>query len=175
MGCIFSFPELKYETAGLVRKGNKFTLAKEYRQPVPFMIYYGMFQYSGLTDYSVYGIMVAADETADEIALARACGTKVFQYIPFGSRFNTDNFLSEIKSTISSMVSNGIADGIFLDECEVGYWGDYYEDDAKAGIFEDGLKEVCDYCRSLGLETLVNGVAAYANYGDWFLWESFAG
>ena len=175
MGCIFSFPKLKYETAGLVRKGNKFTLAKEYRQPVPFMIYYGMFQYSGLTDYSVYGIMVAADETADEIALARACGTKVFQYIPFGSRFNTDNFLSEIKSTISSMVSNGIADGIFLDECEVGYWGDYYEDDAKAGIFEDGLKEVCDYCRSLGLETLVNGVAAYANYGDWFLWESFAG
>lgn len=161
--------------AGIVKKDGKFVLDKQYRQPIPFMIYYGMLQYSGLTDYSVYGILVSADDTADEVAKARACGTKIFQYIPFGSRFNTMNFLSEIKSSISSYASNGLADGIFLDECEVGYWGDYYEDDRMASIFEAGLKEVCGYCRGLGLEVLVNGVAAYSDYGDYFLWEPFSG
>lgn len=161
--------------AGIVEKNGRFVLDKLYRQPAPFMIYYGMLQYSGLTDYSVYSILVSADDTADEVAKARACGTKIFQYIPFGSRFNTDDFLSEIKSAISSLASNGLADGIFLDECEVGYWGDYYEDEETASVFESGLKEVCDYCRSLGLESLVNGVSAYSDFGDYFLWESFSG
>lgn len=148
---------------------------KQYRQPKPFMIYYGLLQYSGLTDYSVYSILVTADETADQVALARACGTKIYQYIPFGSRFNTDDFLSEIKSKISSYAGSNLADGIFFDECEVGYWGDYYENQQMADVFEKGLKEVCEYCRNIGLETLVNGVSAYADYGDYFLWESFAG
>ena len=164
-----------FESAGLRKEKNEFQLDIQYRQPQPFMIYYGMLQYSGLTDYSVYGIMVAADETADEVVKARACGTKIFQYIPFGSRFNVDSFLSDIKSTIGTFADNGIADGIFLDECEVGYWGDFYEDDEMATIFENGLKDVCSYCHTLGLEVLVNGVSEYANYGDYFLWESFAG
>lgn len=161
--------------AGIVEEGGRFVLDKQYRQPVPFMIYYGMLQYSGLTDYSVYSILVSADDTADEVTKARACGTKIFQYIPFGSRFNTGDFLSEIKSAISSFASNGLADGIFLDECEVGYWGDYYEDEETASVFESGLKEVCDFCRSLGLESLINGVSACSDFGDYFLWESFSG
>lgn len=161
--------------AGLVRKDGAFILDKKYKQPTPFMIYYGMLQYSGLTDYSVYSILVAADDTADQVALARACGTKIYQYIPFGSRFNTGDFLSQIKSNISSYASNHLADGIFLDECEVGYWGNYYDNEEMANTFENGLKEVCEYCRSLGLETLVNGVSAYSDYGDYFLWESFSG
>ena len=161
--------------AGLKRDGDRFVLDTQYQQPVPFIIYYGMLQYSGLTDYSVFSILVADDDTADEVAKARACGTKIFQYIPFGSRFNTGNFLSEIKSTISVYASNNLADGIFLDECEVGYWGDYYEDEKMASVFESGLKEVCAYCKKIGLETIVNGVSAYANFGDYFLWESFSG
>jgi hypothetical protein len=166
---------LKYETAGIVKVGDNFVLDKKYKQPKPFMIYYGMLQYSGLADYSVYSILVAADNTADQVALARACGTKIFQYIPFGSRFNTEDFLSQIKSMISSYATNHLADGIFLDECEIGYWGNYYENEEMASIFEKGLKEVCEYCRGLGIETLVNGVSAYSDYGDYFLWESFSG
>ena len=119
--------------------------------------------------------MVASDQTVEEILKARACGTKIFQYLPFGSRFNTDSFLADMKSTIHSLASNHIADGIFLDECEVGYWGDYYGNDEMAQIFEKGLKEICDYCRTTGLETIVNGVAGYADYGTYFLWESFSG
>ena len=161
--------------AGLKKDRRGFSLDTSYRQPEPFIIYYGTYEYSGLTDYSVYGMMVASDQTVEEILKARACGTKIFQYLPFGSRFNTDDFLGSLKSTIQSLVSNHIADGIFLDECEVGYWGDYYDDDEKATVFETGLKEVCDYCKDIGLETIVNGVAGYADYGTYFLWESFSG
>ena len=161
--------------AGLIKKDNVFYLDKQYRQPMPFIIYYGTYEYSGLTDYSVYGMMVASDTTQEEILKARACGTKIFQYIPFGSRFNTGDFISEMKSAIQGMAANEIADGIFLDECEVGYWGNYYEDDEKSAIFEDGLKEICSYCKTVGLETIVNGVSAYASYGTYFLWESFSG
>ena len=128
--------------AGLKKDRRGFSLDTSYRQPEPFIIYYGTYEYSGLTDYSVYGMMVASDQTVEEILKARACGTKIFQYLPFGSRFNTDDFLGSLKSTIQSLVSNHIADGIFLDECEVGYWGDYYDDDEKATVFETGLKEV---------------------------------
>lgn len=175
MGCIFSLLRLTYETAGLKKTGRGFKLDTKYRQPEPFIIYYGTYEYSGLTDYSVYGMMVASDQTVEEILKARACGTKIFQYLPFGSRFNTDSFLADMKSTIHSLASNHIADGIFLDECEVGYWGDYYGNDEMAQIFEKGLKEICDYCRTTGLETIVNGVAGYADYGTYFLWESFSG
>ena len=52
---------------------------------------------------------------------------------------------------------------------------DYYDDDGLAAPFEDGLKEVCRHCQQLGLESIVNGVAAYSTYGTYFLWESFAG
>ena len=137
MGCIFSLPRLTYETAGLKKTGRGFKLDTKYRQPEPFIIYYGTYEYSGLTDYSVYGMMVASDQTVEEILKARACGTKIFQYLPFGSRFNTDSFLADMKSIIHSLASNHIADGIFLDECEVGYWGDYYGNDEMAQICKE--------------------------------------
>ena len=175
LGCIFSLPRQTYESAGIVRKDGAFVLDKTYRQPVPFIIYYGAYVYSGLTDYSVYGMMVASDKTVEEILKARACGTKIFQYLPYGSRFNTDGFITEMKTTIKGLADLKIADGIFLDECEVGYWGDYYDNDEMAAVFENGLKEICDYCMTLGLETIVNGVSGYATYGTYFLWESFSG
>lgn len=176
MGCTFSFPRPQYEIAGLDRKNNRFQLSLQYKQPKAYIIYYGLLEYSGLVDYSVYDIIVAADQSGTGVAQARSCGTKVFQYLPYGSRFNTDGFIEDMKSQISSLASQGLADGIFFDECEVGYWNmDYYEDDELAAPFEEGLQEVCRHCRQLGLESIVNGVAAYSNYGTYFLWESFAG
>lgn len=147
-----------------------------YHQPHAFMIYYGELQYSGFDDYSCYDVMVSTDQNAEQVAKARACGTKIFQYYPFGSRFRPGGFIEEMKSNIENIASGNLGDGIFFDECEPGYWSfDCYDDPEMMKQFDDGLKELCDYCSSLGLESIVNGVDYYGNFGTYFLWESFAG
>lgn len=162
--------------AGLLNDNNIFTLDKSYRQTHPFIIYYGLLEYSGISDYSVYDSMIIADTTATEIAKVRSYGVKVYQYIPFGSRFKNADFMNDAKSTIRKLKNNLLADGIFFDECEVGYWNmNYYKDPEMAKIFEDGLKYISNYCKSLGLEVIINGVSAYSKIGDYFLWESFSG
>jgi hypothetical protein len=77
---------------------------------------------------------------------------------------------------MKSYRDNGYADGIFFDECEIGYWDlSYYTDPDKCEIFYNALKELCDYCKNIGLITVVNGVRVFAILGDYWLWESFAG
>lgn len=176
-GCIFNRERLGYEHAGVVNKvGNMFTLSKQYVQPTSFITYYGMLQYSGIDDYSIYKLIIAADQTATEVAKVMADGCKVFQYVPFGSRFNDGEFLTKLKETISQIASAGIADGIFLDECEVGYWDfSYYDNPEKCEIFREGLLEATSYCSSVGLESIVNGTAAYGDIGTYYMWESFVG
>lgn len=153
-----------------------FYLDTKYVQPTDFITYYGMLQYSGIDDYSIYKIIIAADQTATEVAKAMADGAKVFQYVPYGSRFNDGEFITELKQTISSIASAGLGDGIFFDECEVGYWNlDYYNNPEKCEIFREGLIEATSYCSSLGLESIVNGTAAYSDIGTYYMWESFVG
>ena len=79
MGCTFSFPRPQYEIAGLDRKNNRFQLSLQYKQPKAYIIYYGLLEYSGLVDYSVYDIIVAADQSGTGVAQARSCGTKVLK------------------------------------------------------------------------------------------------
>lgn len=175
-GCIFNKERLGYESAGISPKGNQFYLDKQYKQPTDFITYYGMLQYSGIDDYSIYKIIISADQTATEVAKAMADGSKVFQYVPFGSRFNDGDFLTKLKDTINQLASSGCADGIFLDECEVGYWDlSYYDNPEKCKVFREGLIEATSYCSSVGLESIVNGVAAYADIGTYYMWESFVG
>lgn len=176
LGCIFNRSQDISETAGLRKSGLNFTLDTIYRQPHAFMIYYGELQYSGFDDYSCYDVMVSSDQNAEQVAKARACGTKIFQYYFYGSRFRPGGFIEEMKSNIENIASNNLGDGIFFDECEPGYWSnECYSNPEMMKQFDDGLKELCDYCYSLGLECICNGVDYYSNYGTYFLWESFAG
>lgn len=102
-------------------------------------------------------------------------GCKVFQYVYFGSRFeNTQAFIDNTKQTILNMKTSNTANGIFFDECDITYWKeDYTQDDLD--VFSAGMKELCDFCRSIGLPCVVNGSVGFAKYGDYWLWESFVG
>jgi hypothetical protein len=150
-------------------------LDTKYKQPHQFAVYYGELQYSGITDYSVYDLMVVLDHNPVSIAKARAQGTKIFQYIYFGSRFeDTDQFIQDTKNQIKQFKDQGLADGIFLDECDVAYWKqEYSHDKEKQKRFYIRLKEITDYIRSLGMESIVNGTRSFAELGDYYLWESY--
>ena len=136
-----------------------------------------MLEYSGISDYTVYDMIIFADDDILKAKEVRSKGTKLFKYVYFGSRFeDSDEFINNLKATVLEYKEQGIADGIFWDECEVGYWDiSYYDNPEKAAIFRSRLKEICDYCTIIGLETVVNGVRAYMDVGDYWMWESFMG
>lgn len=164
---------LSESTAG--ESSAVFELDHKYRQPHQFIVYYGELKYSGIPDYSVYDLMVVLDNDKETVAKVRAQGTKIFQYVYFGSRYdNTDEFLEITKNTIKSFKDEGLADGIFLDESDVAYWDNSdLQDSVKQQLFYEDLKEITDYIRSLGMESIINGTRSFAELGDYFLWESY--
>ncbi|MDF2540319.1 MAG: hypothetical protein K0S47_37 [Herbinix sp.] len=167
----------KSKSAGIINKNGKLTLDTKYIHPNKFNIYYGELKYSGITDYSGYDFLIVNDMNGDSVAKVRSQGCKVFQYLYFGSRFeNTDRFIKDMKEQILNLKQNGLADGVFLDECDVEYWEIGYSSNEKnCQIFYDKLKEVTDYCKSIGIQTVVNGARAFCDLGDYYLWESFQG
>ena len=154
-----------------------FALDTKYKQPHQFVVYYGELKYSGIPDYSVYDFMVVFDRNVESVTKARNQGTKIFQYLYFGSRFeDTDAFMQQTKDSIKSLKDQGLADGIFLDECDVAYWDFAYQNNPeKQKRFYTRLKEITEYIRSLDMESVVNGTRSFAGLGDYFLWESFLG
>lgn len=164
--------------SGVDESDGKIELSYICKQPTTFIIYYGQLQYSGVSDYSIYDFIVANDTTSTtEVQKCRDDGCLVVQYVAYGSRFeDTEDWKRKFKATIWSYKEGGYADGIFFDECEVGYWNlDYYTNPEKIEKFWLFLKEVCDWCRDIGLITVVNGVRAFCDCGDYWLWESFGG
>lgn len=173
---------IKYEkeeskSAGIINTDGKLTLDSKYIQPNKFNIYYGELQYSGITDYSKYDFLIVYDRNVDSVRKVRSQGCKIFQYLYFGSRFeNTDTFINDFKNQILELKNNGLADGVFLDECDTDYWEiGYSRDPEKCRVFYNKLKEVTEYCRSIGVKTVVNGSRAFCDLGDYYLWESFQG
>lgn len=154
-----------------------FALGTKYKQPQQFVVYYGELKYSGIPDYSVYDFMVVSDRNAESVTNIRNQGTNIFQYVPFGSRFeDTDEFIQTMKDSIKSLQDQGLADGIFLDESDIAYWDPTYQNDPeKQQRFYTRLEEITDYIRSLDMESIVNGTRSFAELGDYFLWESFLG
>lgn len=176
--CFFDYAIHKNESAGISISSGVLSLGKIYKQPLTYIIYYGQLQYSGISDYSIYDMIIANDTSSTtEVEKCRLAGCKVIQYKAFGSVFeDSETWLSTFKTTIKGYKDDGYADGIFFDECEVGYWDlSYYTQEDKCAIFQNALQELCDYCRDIGLITVVNGVRAFAQVGDYWLWESFSG
>ena len=166
------------EYAGAVKStDNIFSLDTKYKQPKTYIIYYGQLEFSGLTDYSVYDIIVTADTTLTQIQKVQADGCEVHQYLAWGSRYeDASSWFDGFKATIKSLVDDGKADGIFFDECDVGYWDlGYYDNEEKKAKFSNDLKEMCDYCNELGVESFPNGTRSFGTHGDYILWESFTG
>jgi hypothetical protein len=166
------------EKCGIVFDSGQIKLDIKYKQPKTYIIYYGQLQYSGVSDYSIYDFIIASDTSSvDEVNKCRVDGCKVFQYKAFGSVFeDSESWLDTFKGVIKTWFDSGLCDGIFLDECEVGYWDlSYYTDKIKIDIFQKSLENICDYCVNLGIEVVVNGVRGLSQCGDYWLWESFGG
>ena len=81
-----------------------------------------------------------------------------------------DSWASYIKSLIDNYA--GIVTGVFLDECDPGYFTDNVSDPI-VDNFTSALENITDYAHSKGLKVFINGVMGYAGMGDWYLWEEF--
>ena len=77
-------------------------------------------------------------------------------------------------SYLESMADNyiGAVSGVFLDECDPGYFTDNLSDEA-VKYFTWGIGNLTEYAHSRGLMVFVNGVMGYAGYGDYYLWEDY--
>ncbi len=80
-------------------------------------------------------------------------------------------WVDRMKSVIASYY--GKVTGVFLDECDPSYFGVEDPNNPYVRTFSQGLKELVNYAHTLGLKVFVNGVRAYAAYGDLYLWEGF--
>jgi len=100
--------------------------------------------------------------------------TKVFSYLPIGSRFEpSDEFLRTVMAEIDFIKDTVQASGVFFDEVDVHYWKSEPTPD-DINFFESFIKEITDYAKHRGLESIINGTRAFAKYGDMYMWESFA-
>jgi len=174
----FNMTSIDATTAGILESTPfKFTLDTSYSQPHQYAIYYGQLQYSGITDYSNYNFIIVSDTNVESVTKVREQGVKVFQYIPYGSRFeDSDQYIEALQETIKSFKEQGIADGVFLDESDIAYWdASYQEDTTKQQIFYSRLQEITQYITSLEMESVVNGTRSFAELGNYFLWESYIG
>ena len=91
----------------------------------------------------------------------------------------TDNWVRYIEGLIYWYYSNArvnntlIINGVFLDECDPGYFGITDPSNPYLLNFSAGLREIVEYTHNLGLKAFINGVRAYAELGDYYLWEDF--
>ncbi len=169
--------EHSFEGAGIKKLLDTYVLDSKYHEPGKFVVYYGELAYSGVSDYTIYDFIVVHDRNYESVQTVKKQGCKVFQYLSFGNKFeDTDIFVNKFVAEITELKSKDLADGIFLDECDVAYWEqDYPNQPDKCEIFYNRLKEITDYCKSIGIMTVVNGSRAFCELGDYYLWESFQG
>ena len=161
------------------------------------IFYYGWVNTSNLLDLEFDILVFGASEEVmnyqyDVIDALRSRGVQVYAYlhdgdtpIGLGSSFrekvveNNTGTLDErvtywkdyIKGLINKYV--GKVDGVFLDECDPSYFGTTDPNNEYLQLFSQGLEEIVNYAHGKGLKVFINGVRAYANLGDYYLWEDF--
>lgn len=190
---------------GTVKRGTKVNDWYQYG------LYYGQMQFLQIHEFDNWSMVVlnlgdpnnytAAAITAANFDPAPFDNKPMFlMYRPYGSRFRRaavsqgdaapeysasgiTNFINEEKAIIDSLMDDFGYNGIFWDECDVGYWDTTYTE-AGANVFLETLEELCDYVRGktptrptatdAGLN-IINGAPYFAKAGEIFLLESFVG
>ncbi len=165
-----------------------------YTRPSEFLnviFYYGWLSSSNIDDLAVDIVVVSGSsrilpggEDYDLLADLRSRGVEVYAYIHdgeipigLGSSFKSwviydnrsmESWVNYITGLID--VYAGLVDGVFLDECDPGYFNSTDPGDPLLGVFNEALKEIMGYARSRGLNVFINDVRAYAGLGDYYLW-----
>ncbi|MEB3780173.1 MAG: hypothetical protein GSR85_08080 [Desulfurococcales archaeon] len=170
-----------------------------YARPSGFLnvvFYYGWLSSSNIDDLAVDMVVVSGSsrifpggEDYDLLVGLRSRGVEVYAYlhdgeIPIGLGSSFKSWVIDYNRSMESWVNYitglidvyaGLVDGVFLDECDPGYFNSTDPGDPLLGVFNEALKEIVEYARSRGLDVFINGVRAYAGLGDYYLWEGFIG
>ncbi len=158
------------------------------------VFYYGWLNTSNILDYNIDILVVddsyrifpnGPDHQIIKEAMRR--GIEVYAYLhddsdnPIGlgsyynkvvsGEINYSSFVKNIEKWIAKY--KGLVTGIFLDECDPGYFGITSPNDKYLKPFNKALKNITRYAHRIGLRVFINGVRAYAYLGDYYLWEDF--
>ncbi len=168
------------------------TILDSASQPKYLVIFYGVLDYSTLEE-APPDILVFAGTSGNMnsqvLADLKARGTTTIAYlhdsndnpVGLGSSYknmvvNGGSSASDWVQYIEGLIDNyaGKVDGVFLDEADPAYFtSDLSESNPLIQDFNNGLAEIVSYAHSKGLLVVVNGVRAYAGYGDYYLWEGW--
>ncbi len=138
------------------------------------------------------GTDVTLVEQYDFVEMAREGGAEVYMYLSeadrpvgLGSSYRVwvaegEGLLNERvlgwRKYVMELISrySGRVDGVFLDECDPAYFtDDLNPSNPLVRAFDESLRLFVSHAHSLGLKVFINGVRAYAGYGDYYLWESW--
>ncbi|MBF0139790.1 MAG: hypothetical protein HQL74_05870 [Magnetococcales bacterium] len=170
--------------SGVVKRGKRID------DWIQYGLYYGDPAYLEVHDFSSWDLIVFDISflwTLDRASIA----ADVLIYLPWGSDFRkaatingatapaydaagVENFLDEYRSKIDDIFAQG-CNGVFFDECDVGYWDPNYAAESAQIMRDMGLAPLCDYVRAYGGRSIVNGATWFAKVGEIFLLESFVG
>ncbi len=161
------------------------------------IFYYGWLNTSNILDYRFDILVFSGSREIMEnqysvVMEAMERGVEAYAYIHdgdepvgLGSSFkqmvvdndtgSIDDRVSYWKQYIMGVIGeySGLVNGVFLDECDPGYFGTTDPGNIYLQYFTSCLEEIVDYAYSIGLKVFINGVRAYAGYGDYYLWEDF--
>lgn len=181
---------------GTVKRGTRITDWLQYG------LYYGDPQYLQVHDFSNWTIVVF-DRTAGQVGHEAYFdptpynNTPMFLlYLPFGSEFRRaaiqggyeapaynsakiEEYKTNIKAEIDTYMDDVGYNGIFWDECDVGYWDTGYTLEG-ATIMREVLDELCDHVASKTINgdpgiNIANGAPFFSPASEIFLLESFIG
>ena len=124
---------------------------------------------------NAYGASGDSNESNDEpVGLGSSFNAMVYTNGTgtIDERYNS--WLSYLESIVDNYIANTgpVVAGVFLDECDPGYFTSDLNDTA-VKYFTWGIENITEYAHSKGLEVFVNGVMGYADYGDYYLWEDY--
>ncbi|MEO2154517.1 MAG: hypothetical protein ABGW69_01795 [Nanoarchaeota archaeon] len=128
--------------------------------------YYGWLNITNLSQFKNFNFIIVADKNKIELIKLKN-PTKVFIYYPFGSLYGKENESKFKKETKNFIENYSFINGLFFDEVDTGYFSNKKEN------FNKTLKEIINFAHSKGLKVIINGQRFFANYSDYYLWESF--
>lgn len=152
-------------------------------------VYYGTPAYLHIHDFANWNILVFDyDVLAQGVDPDDYGNTAVYVYLAFGSRYDLaarkggyyppEGNAAElaairevIHGEIDAIMDAGFA-GVFWDECDTGFW-DWSYCLESSDLLKNQLQEYCDYIRSRGGRSFINGCPYYAECGEEFMLESF--
>ncbi len=118
---------------------------------------------------SLYDIFIVADKNKESLSKIKNV-TNTFLYYPLGSSYGNSSDVNNWKNNVINFINeySDYVGGFFFDEVDPDYFNGKDID-----FFNNSLKEFIELIHNKSLKVIINGRRFYADYGDYYLWESF--